>query len=145
MIAISDPFVHLPPVLTLQRWPSSTRFGPKGKIACQIVESLVTLEGRCCQSRPHTQQPAVSSFPSAEEGTAAACLHAVLSPMFAVVVVPLDTKGVTELVLTVELRRISSYSLAAIARIEGFLHHEKHILSSPRTDSHQYLDHVAPT
>lgn len=122
-LAISDPSAHLRRPLSLRHWPWCDRLCRRGRTACR--NSWVTLVLQPCRNPLHMCLPQVSSFRRAAEGSADSdrCRMAV--------VLLLGTMVETGLAQTSALHRISSCSLVAIARIVGFQHRVKRILSNP--------------
>ena len=128
MIAISDRSEHSHLARNLRRLPL---FGRRERIACRIVESLVTWEVRYCQSLLRTMRPRVSSLPWGEVAIGGACPK--VARCWKVVVALLGTMAVTRPDLIAELHRTFLCSPEAITKTAGSRHREKHRPDNPRT------------
>ena len=122
-LAISDPSAHLHRRLSLRHWPWYDRLCRRGRTACRNCWATLVLQP--CQNPLHMCLLQASSVPRAagESAGSGRCRMAV--------VLLLGTMVETGLAQTSVLHRISSCSLAAIARIVGFPHRVKRILGNP--------------
>ena len=122
-LAISDPSGHLHQRLSLRHWPWCDRLYRRGRTACRNWWATLVLQP--CQNPLHMYLLQASSFRrvAGESADSGRCRMAV--------VLLLGTMAETGLARISVLRRISSCSLVAIARIVGFQHRVKHILGNP--------------